>query len=64
MGVYKRLEFLQITPEQPKILMFVFYDQHLDKKCVSIKPVIKGNHLYHVFCDLITMPRYRRNFCS
>ena len=35
-----------------------------NKKLVSIKPVIKGHHLYHVFCDLITMPRYRRNFCS
>ena len=55
MGVYKRLEFLQITCEQPKILMFVFYDI---QKNVSIKPVIKGHHLYHVFCDLITMPRY------
>ena len=24
--------------------------------------MIKGHHLYHMFCDLITMPRYRRNF--
>ena len=48
MGVYKRLEFLQITPEQPKILMFVFYDRHLDKKCVSIKPVIKGHSCMRV----------------
>ena len=34
------------------------------KKCVPIKPVIKGHHLNYMFCDLITMPRYRRNFCS
>ena len=36
----------------------------INKTRVSIKPVIKGHHLYHVFFDLITMPRYRRNFCS
>ena len=35
-----------------------------NKNRVSISPVIKGHHLYHMFCDLITMPRYRRNFCS
>ena len=39
--------------------MFVFYDQHLEQKmCVISKPVIKGHHMYHVYCDLITMPRY------
>ena len=31
---------------------------------VSLKSVIKGHHLYYVFCDQITTPSYRKNFYS
>ena len=64
MGVYQRLVFLQITPDLKSLCFFSMIDILTNKKHVSIKPVIKGHHLYHMFCDLITMPRYRRNFCS
>ena len=48
---------LQITPDQKPYVFFSMIYILTNKKCVSIKPMIKGHHFYHMFCDLITMPR-------